>query len=358
MRRAWTVSVSTGLALLAAGAAGCSATLPVQQYPPFYDPELKTVAVLAFANKTLHPKAGEHLSGRLAEALRDNGTYEVVDPEALKTKLLEADLTPAPGADAEAVAAALRKLGGIDAFLIGEVTGFAAERGSYAEVWEDPWYGPGYGGSGRWGWGWGYRRWHPYWGYGLSGHYPVYRRYSHTNAYVAARAALVRTADGSTIHATPVPLAAHLRSVDEPPRMRDELLMDAAAAVADGLVGTFAIVPKRLKVSKGKTLRTARKRPDGELKFTDDFRAGETELVVVLRLPPAAARNAFRIVLARKKDPQPVAEETVVWSADDEALELAFSLPALVEAAGTGDFEARLYAGETLVLKRGFEIDK
>jgi hypothetical protein len=330
--------------------AGCNATLTVQYYPSFYDPELKTVAVVPFANRTLHAKAGEFLTERLAEALKANGTYQVIAPGELKARLSGARLTLPDGADANTIAAALGKLGGVQAFLTGTVTGFAAGQGSYAEVWDDDWYGPG------WGWAYGYRRRH--WGYGMGGWHRTYRRYVYTHAHVAARASLVRVADGKTIHVTPAPLAARVRSFNEPPKLPDELLAEAADAVADGLVREFAVAPMRVKIDKGKTLRTARRRPGGELDFTNDFRAAADEMVVVLRLPPEAARNAFRLVIARKKQPQPLAEETFTWSAKDDTRQFAFSPRGLVEAAGPGQFELRLYCNDRLVLRRGLRIDK
>ena len=195
------------------------------------------------------------------------------------------------------------------------------------------------------------------WGYGVGGSYTTYRRYSYTHAYVAASASLVRVGDGALLHATPAPMAARVRSTDEPQRLTDELLMHTAGVVADALVREFAVAPTVVKVNKGKALRTARRRADGQLKHTNDFRRDEEELLVVLRLPPEADRNDFRLVLARKKRDEPLAEERITWSRKDASLEFAFPIRALVEAGGTGDFDARLYLGEQLVLKRGFEIE-
>jgi hypothetical protein len=352
---------ATAAILVAALAAGCSAKLTVQNYPPFYDPALKSVAVVGFANRTLRAKASEFFTERLVESLRANGTYEVIGPKELDTRLEEAKLVLSDGADAKTIAETLRKLGGVQAFLIGTVTGFAAGSGTYVDVYDGGygpgygWYGPGYGWGGWGGYGWGHRG---YWGYGYSGYYyPTYREYSYSQAYVAATAALIGVADGKMIHTTPAPLAARFSSSSEPPKLADEVLADASQAVAARFVHEFAVVPREIKINKGKSLRTARRKEDGELKHTGDFRAGEEEMYVVVRLPRAADRNTFRLVITRKKRDEPLIEETFIWSGDNDALEFRFSPRELAEAAGTGDYEAKFYAsGDKPVLKRGFEI--
>jgi hypothetical protein len=333
-----------GLAVLAAAAAaGCDASLPVQRYPAFYDPALKAVAVTVFANATPRERAGEFMADRLAAALKANGTYEVLGPRELKARLAEAKVPLPPEADLQDALAALRRLGGIQAVITGTVKGFSADRGSYYEV--DDVYGPGFG--------WGY--W-PHWRY--YGSYGVVRQYSYTYAYVSVAAELIRVSDGKTIHSMPAPLAARLRSRSGADRTGDEMLAETADAVAYGLVEEFAVVPKTLKIPKGETLRTARPRGDGELKFTNDFRPDEEQMVVVLHLPAEADRNTFRLAITPKKTEEVLAEETFTWSAEDAARSFTFSPRKLAEAAKREDFEVRLYVGDELALKRGFEIEK
>lgn len=98
-------------------------------------------------------------------------------------------------------------------------------------------------------------------------------------------------------------------------------------------------------------------RHKGSLKFTDDFRADQDEMIVAVHLPAAAARNDFRLTIARKGSSQHVAEEAFTWSRDRETRQFVFSIPALVLAAGTGDFDLSLRSGDTLLLTRHFEIE-
>lgn len=329
-------------ALLAASAGGCKATLTLKQYPPFYDPRLKSIAVAPFADHTLHPGSGQFVAERLAAALAANGTYDVTGPTALKAKLAAAKVPLPAGADAAALAAALRALGGVQAFVAGRVKAFGTDRSLYTEL-----------DAGGFGAGYGWHRWH---GWGHS--YPYYRHYSYTRAHVAADAVLVRVADGQAIGATPSTLTARIVSRGDLPVMPDECLDQAAQAVARRLVEAFAVVEKRIKVPKGKTLRTARRRDGDELDFTNDFRPDEKELLVVLALPPQADRNRFLLAVTRKGRAEPLAEREFEWSGEHARRAFAFSLAELFEAGGTGDYHAALYAGEKLVLKRGFEIER
>jgi len=330
-------------ALLAASACGCSATMTVRHYPPFYNPAMKKVAVVPFANATLNPKAGEFLAERLAEAMKENGTYEVTGPKDLSAGMAAAKLKLAPGADVKTTAAALRKLGGVQAFLAGTVKGFSADRSSYMEV-EDR-YGSGFG--------WGYTPRGNYYGGRL-----LYRQRSYTHAYVAATAELVRVSDGKILHATPATLMVRLHSSDQPAKTKEEALVEAARAAAEKLVEEFAVVPRQIKVRKKDALSTARPRPGRMPKSTGKFRADAGEMYVLVRLPAAADRNALRLTITRKGDDKPLAEESFTWAASDGTRRFTFSPRKLAEAArGAGDFEAKLYLDDRAVLKRKFEIE-
>lgn len=328
--------------LLAVG--GCTAEVTVRQYPGFYDPALKSIAVVGFANDTLRPRAGEFLAGRLAAALKANGTYAVAGPRELRARLRAAGLDLPDEADPQTLAATLRKLGGVQAVVTGSVRAFGADRVSYLDL--DDGYSWGYG-AGHWG----YRRRFG-WGIGYT-----YRRHTDTRAHVAADAALIRVADGTTIHATPAPVAARVRSRAHPPKLTDEVLAQASDAVAGAIVEAFAVVPKTLRLNVAKALRTARRTRDGRLKFTDDFRTSEAEMVVVLRLPPPAGRNPFRLAVAARGADEPLAERDFVWSAKDASREFVFSPARLAKATGPGHFEVSLHSGRRLVLKRDFEIE-
>ena len=195
----------------AATMAGCGkAKLTVMHYPVFFDPAIKTVAVLPMANRSLHPMAGKFLADRLAARLQANGTYKVISPANLTNRLAAKKIDLPSGATPTQAAEVMRKLGGIDAFITGTVTQFGAGRGTYTEVYDEPYPYDGY-----YGYGYG-RRWHRhdgyygryYGGYYGGGYYPVYRTYTYSQAYVAAGATMYRVSDAAPIYSTPTPARA------------------------------------------------------------------------------------------------------------------------------------------------------
>lgn len=327
-------------ALAIAGAlAGCARKVTVAHYPAFYDPEIETVAVAPFANESLSRDAADYLTRRFARALESNGTYEVLAPEALKTRIERAGLDWPERGDGEALAAAIERLEDVQAVLAGTVTSFGADRvtgirRSYVYA--------------------GYRFGYPHYHHGYWGGYPIPVSYSYTysEAYVAARASLLRAGTGERIHQMIEPAAARVR-VDG---TQEEALSRAATQVAWKLVERFAVTPKEIEIDPGRALRTARRR-EGRWRHTDDFRAGDRVFVVV-RLPPGAARNRFRLAITAARHGGPVAEKRFRWERTDRRRRFGFPAEALVRRAGPGRFDVCLYAKGRLILKRDFEIER
>jgi len=348
-----------GSLLVAAGAwlglvGGCKATFTVEHYPEFYDPKLESVAVANFANESTHARAGELVASRLAAALKANGTYKtVVGPLELASRLAAAGAALPPRATRADLLAALRKLGGIQAVLTGTVRTFAAERATYVEADEfyEPWYG-GYYGYGR---GWGRH----HWGYGGWGwRYPLYRSYSYVRAVASADAELTAVKDGEILYAPPGPVTARLEAGANAGPLADEALGAAASLLAARLVETFAVAPMALRVDRGKLLRTARPVGQSSLDFTNDFREEEKTLLVVVSLPPEAALNEFRIVVAARGSKEPLASETFLWPRQERRHVLSLSPAALLAQSTKGKFDARLYRGDKEIAKRSFDIHR
>ena len=345
--------------LAAAGLAGCEAKLAVRQYPAFYDPELKTVAVLPFANRTLRQEAGAYVAQRLGAALAANGTYEAIGPDELQSRLNAAGLSLPRQADPAAAADVLRRLGGIQAFITGTVTAFSADRSAYVDVDRGYVFG-GYG------YGYGHHPWwgrspiplHRDWSLGAGWEYPWVEYHHYVQASAAATAVLVRTADGKTIHAPSAPASVRFVSYGRPPETTDEALMRAADYVAQELLEHFAVVPRQLTIDPGKALRTARPTADGRTRFTDDFRPDDEKMYVVVELPPAAVRNPFRLVVARKDGEEALAEAAFDWPAATASRRFVFSPAKLAAQAGQGKYHVKLYADAAFVAKRAFEIER
>jgi hypothetical protein len=269
----------------------------------------------------------------------------VVGPQEIAAKLFETKTVLPPAMDAKAWAETLRKLGLTGEFVYGAVRGFSADRNTYVieeYYWDqDP--------------GWGWRR---HEGYGWGGGYPVYRRYTYVDGYAAAEASMFRIADGQTVYAMPGPLADRVRCGEPCAADSDQALRVATDRLAGKLVFEFAVAPLELKVNKSDTLRTAGKRDDGEWKFTSDFAAGGPTMYVIVRLPPEAARNDFRVTIAHAKDPKPAAEHVFQWGPRDQTITMGFE-PAKVAQAGGGPgaYEVRLYCNGAFVLKQSIDIE-
>lgn len=343
----------SGLLLLVMAMAGCDdSELLVQRYPVFYDAAIKTVAVLPFENHSLHPMAGTFLADRLGDSLRANATYKVITPKELAGRMSAAGVIMPTKAGPEQMAETLRKLEGIDAFLTGTVTRFGAGQGTYTEVYDDPWIDRGYYGG-------YYGRHHHrgYYGGGYGrGYYPVYRRYTYSQAHVSASARMYRVADAGLIYASTAPIAARLTSTDGISPLVDEVLAETADIVARDIVATFAIVPRILKLDEDDVLRPAIRKSDGQLKYTTDFRPGDDGIYIVVSLPPAADRNNFRLAVARKKQP-PIAEQPFTWDRAEATREFFFALPSVAETGGgKGDYQVRLYSGDTVEMERKIKI--
>jgi len=163
----------------AGGIGGCAKKIWIEHYPGFYSSDLKVIAVAGFGNDSPYPGAGKIFAEQLVEALRGNGTYEVLAGR----ELAELRQRSAAGAGAQTLPAE-GKLAQVQAILTGAVTTFSAT--SNQQPKRDPIYA----------WDRKGRRY-------IQG----YRSYVHTRneANVSVTAALIRVADGPPLHATASP---------------------------------------------------------------------------------------------------------------------------------------------------------
>lgn len=108
------LSVRAGLVLVAAGfalAAGCTKQIRITQYPEFYTPDLKTVAVVPFRATVANRAAGDAVAEQFARSLAGTKTYQVYSRYDLKTILDEQDMQLALGDDPNKAAQGLAKSG-------------------------------------------------------------------------------------------------------------------------------------------------------------------------------------------------------------------------------------------------------
>gem|GEM_PF-1388716 len=391
-RRMWAFSVAAMCA--AALSAGCEKTFWVHRYPSFYTPELKTVAVTPFTNKTDRRGAGADVSRQLAMALRSNGTYQVVGPSELRSDLEAKGVKDATAVTREQLPKEIARLQLADAYVTGTVLQDTAhmtthtyweyyyidgqavrpedlffdrdDRGGHGEGHEGGEFHEHHGGGHyEWGggWGWGYPYGWGYWGPpGWYGWGPPYLGVNYTDyvtrAVVSVEVSMVRVSDGKVLYSTPTPLHSVARVEQEWSVPAGTVRGEAVANVARMIVGKIAVVPVKLKVSPAKALRTASGKTATRWNVTDTFPASAETMYAVLALPAAADRNKFGLTISPKgKRENVLAKQEFDYSAAVASDGVQFS-PAKIAAAGggPGEYSVNFYAEGGYVMSHDFRI--
>jgi hypothetical protein len=330
------------LVLASAALAGCSKTITITQYPVFYKPELKTLAVVPFRNASHDRNAGSAVADHLSAALMSNGTYQVFNRADVKSLLDEHDLQIAFGGNAGAAAAKFKKMGKVQAMLTGTVTTYAAT--THTETKQVPQYNYDRNGN-RY----------------FTGAYET-EIFTRNEANVVVSAALIRVSDGTTIYATPE--AVHGTCVSEtgfggspPDRDQNACLAAATNDAVQQLVLQFAVCRVDIKVDPSKDFRTASDLYDKKFDYTDKFGVDDEQVLVVLKLPAARDRNRFRIVIVHQDEREPVASLDIVWSRDNGSFGYAFSPKEIVAHGGPGKYTAKFYSGPEPAMTHDFTIE-
>jgi hypothetical protein len=274
---------------------GCSKKLVVAQVPPFWTPDLKVIAVIPFENHTGTRGAGRAVSDQLAATLVENGTYRIYDRAQIESLMTERDWQIAQG-DPNAAAAKLQ--GKAQALLVGSVSSYSATSANpewrFTPVNYTDANGNPYTQNVRW-------------------------LYEHNEGVVAVSAQLLRVPGGEPLYGTGEVFG---RAVSEstPPPQYAKPQMDASTCLASArsqavgqLTEKFAVVTKEIKVDKD-ALMTARKNALGQWEKHDKFAMGRP-VNVVLKLPAAADRNLFRIVVMDADEQQVFFDEWITYQA-------------------------------------------
>jgi hypothetical protein len=327
------VSALAGLLLLG----GCSKKLVVAQVPSFWTRDLKVIAVIPFENLTGTQGAGRAVSDQLAATLVQNGTYKVYDRAQVQSLMTERDWQIAQG-DPNAAAAKLQ--GKAQALLVGSVSTYAGTRAqpewrvtpvNYTDANGNP-----YTRNVRW-------------------------LYEHNEGTVAVAAQLIRVPGGEPIYGTGQVFG---RAVSEstPPPSYTKPQMDAHTCLASArqqavhqLTEHFAVVTKEIKVDKD-SLKTARRNAVGRWEKQDKFAPGQP-IAIVLKLPPSADRNIFRIVVLDEDEQQSFYDQEVTFGRDHCMTGQAIEVPA--GQMPPGKYKVKLFSRfqEEAALETKFEID-
>ncbi len=334
----FTLALVCKLAVALLGTTGCTTKMAITQTPDFYTSDLKTIAVVPFRNQTGVRDAGKNISDRLAAALAANGTYQVFNRNDLKAIMDERDLQLAFGDDTEAAVAKFRRLGNVQAILLGSVNTYSGT--VQRQQKRDPVYG-----------------FNPQTGaLYVSG----YKKYVWTRheANVAVTVSLIKVSTGKMIYSTSTPAAGSAWAEGSPPKYDAYACLNAATNQAVGqLVQTFAVIRKEIKVNPGKALRTASELYDNKWTYKDQFEKADEKMYVVVSLPRSCDRNRFKITVVRKHQREDLAAQDVVWDKEYNGYGYVFSPKEIAaNGGGPGPYEVKFYSGPEPIMRRDFWI--
>jgi hypothetical protein len=322
-----------GLVGLACLATGCTKKMPIYSIPPWYSEDIKSVAVQEFKNPTGNPAASA-LSAQLATSLMANRTYRVLNRADLRSLMDERDLQAAmgEGTDPAASAAAMRKIGKVDAILTGTVTGYRVDTDRQRITKPNMVYDPQAKKMVQRG-------------------YNSFMRVEH-NAVVEVSASLIRVSDGQPLGATQGAVVGQDKSVGDegaaPPRSAGQTLAFARNDAVSKLVETFAIVQTEIKIKPDDVLKISTGRPAGEWIKKDKFAITDTVMFIVIDLPQVCDRNRFRFEIAKGKDQPALMSQKIQWTQSDCGMggkPFKYSPAEIAEKGGLGDYVVRFYSG-------------
>ncbi|MCL5281047.1 MAG: CsgG/HfaB family protein [Planctomycetes bacterium] len=379
---AWAALVVTG---------GCAQSFTAREYPAFYDPNLRTVAVVPFQNRTHTAGAGLMAAEDLAAALQVNGTYSVIRPHRLRSLLREKKLPELSRTDYAKDAEVLRQLGSVQAFIMGRVLrdpgmaqtypavyghsgglvrkgvfrgpvryelvdeegeegeegeedegfgeGFGDEFGeSFGDEFGDDFYGPGY----------------PYWYWNYPYYYPEYV----AEARVALEVSMVRVSDGAVLYTTPVPVWGRADLASYRRIAPGSATLDAIHHAVARLINDLAAVPVKVKVRERLDIRTAAGKIDGQWDFRNTFSPTDEQMYVVVQLPSTVGRNSFELTITPKKEPGEVAAaRRFVWPPGADMDAVRFSPKKIAAHTGPGEYSLNLYTRDQRVMRHDFKIE-
>jgi hypothetical protein len=315
---------------------GCSTKFRVNHYPDFYNPSIKSVAVVPFLNDTSRKGAGIAVATHVSAALAANGTYKITDPAQLEKILKDKDMPKLPE-DYNEVTKELAKLDMFQAFITGEIfsDSFINELVEYDDYYDDYPY-------------WYYPYWYPpYW------YYPDYYEFG-GQAYVSTEVSMVSIPDETVLGAANVKASV---DISDRPELKRYTIQMALNKLSDKIVRIFTIVPVEIKVNPDKAMKTAVEPAPGEFKYTSTFSRDEKSMYVVLCLPESASMNEFEIAISPRGKPENIISSiNYTWERGKHCQSVEFSPREIAQKNGTGNYSVHFISRGRIVLTRHFKI--
>lgn len=323
---------------------GCPRKITIYRVPPFWTPDITSVAVVPFRSAVANRKAGLIVSDQVASLLATNPAYKRVYNRSHYKDVVDESRLRMSSTDDPSVSRAFRQWGKAYAILVGVVTHYSATYRNEPKRIPIQRYNR--------------KR--------QQSEIVGYKKYIHTRneANVVANATLVRVSDGHALYSTG-PVGGRCVSESSQNGAAPKLdphacLMMATNQVVQKLAAHFGIVPMQVSVNPSKDFLTAGGPPyDNEWPVADEFRVADAKMFVVLRLPPACDRNRFRITIIRKGTQQDLETVDFVWkrSFPSSGQGFVFSPRKIAaEGGGPGEYQAKFYAGPEPAMVRDFKI--
>ena len=308
----------------------------VYQYPDFYKPDLKRVAVLPFADRTRHRGAGGRIGDRISAILTNNGTYEVYTRQHLDDVLSEQDLALAGIVEAD-LARKIGRLKSVQALICGvcdryEVTTRNETRYNTMPVW----------GKNRQG--------QPV----ITSWKKIPYPWTRHDAFVECHVVVIDTVTGRQIAAVHEPSSTW--AAGSPPKYAAaDLLRYAEQDQINRIVRAIAVTRSQVKL-KGDVLKTATDLYDQEWDWETKITPENDKFYVVVHLPPEADRNNFKITIVPKDQREEVAAKPFVWTKTVARRGYRFGVAGIVDRYGYGEYQAKLYSGPEPIARYNFSI--
>ena len=315
---------------------GCGTTIEVSKYPVFYQPDIKDIAVLPFANQTPHKGLGMEVSNHLAGALASNGTYKVTGPLQISQLIEENKISALPKNNYKKISEELGKLNKLQAFIDGEVLSESFQSvPMMADYYDYDYY-------------YDFDAFYPYY------FYPYYYDFE-TEALLSINASIVTVPEGNVLYTTPVKVTADITGTGGPLEKSATIL--AVNELSKKFVSKFAVVTAKITLYPDKDLKTAYSYQQNQWVYTKEFSKSSESMYVVLCLPEVAAYNQFRLAIAPEENKSNIiVEKNITWQPDKYCQGFEFSPKEITASNGPGKYSAQFYFRGKLVMSRSFDI--
>jgi len=308
----------------------------IYQYPSFYAPRLKRIAVLPFGDRTRARGVGGRISDKVSAILTSNGTYEVYTRQHLRAVLTEQDLAASGIIDAD-VAKKIGRVGDVQALVCGICNRYETQTRNETR-----------------------HNTVPVWGTNAQGHRVITGsrkvpfRWTRHDAFVECQVWVIDGVTGKQIAAVHSPSSYYAQG--SPPKYAaPDLLRMAEEDQVGRIVRAIAVTRRQIEL-KGDVLKTATGLYDQKWDWQQRIAPGDKRFYVVVALPQVADRNNFKITIVPKGEREVLAETAFAWKKTYGRRGYGFRVKPIIDKRGFGAYQAKLYSGPEPIAWYDFQI--